>query len=203
MRFDGTLKTWNDERGFGFIEPDQGGQQIFVHIKAFPAGIGRPAINQRLSFEVEIGAQGKKRARNVEPLRAARPVRRPRLEAPAPWTLARLAAIPAFVGVYALVAKTWGVHGVSAALYGLASIVCFFAYAFDKASAVRGTWRTSENTLHMLALACGWPGGLLAQQLLRHKSSKPDFRAVFWGTVVLNVAGFVLWHSPHGLSLRM
>ena len=44
MRFDGKLKSWNDDRGFGFIEPLQGGQEIFVHIKSF-----RPALDDRLS----------------------------------------------------------------------------------------------------------------------------------------------------------
>ncbi|MCP9850212.1 cold shock domain-containing protein, partial [Cyanobium sp. Morenito 9A2] len=34
MRLRGNLKSWNDERGFGFIEPAQGGKDIFVHIKA-------------------------------------------------------------------------------------------------------------------------------------------------------------------------
>ena len=37
MQFTGTLQSWNDDRGFGFIEATQGGQEIFVHIKAFPA----------------------------------------------------------------------------------------------------------------------------------------------------------------------
>jgi len=35
MRIEGVIKSWNDERGFGFIEPTQGGQEIFVHVKAF------------------------------------------------------------------------------------------------------------------------------------------------------------------------
>ena len=38
MQFSRTLKSWNDDCGFGFIEPTHGGQKIFVHIKAFPAG---------------------------------------------------------------------------------------------------------------------------------------------------------------------
>ena len=42
MRFDGVLRSWNDERGFGFLEPVQGGEQIFVHIKTFPPAVGRP-----------------------------------------------------------------------------------------------------------------------------------------------------------------
>ena len=43
MQFSGTLKSWNDDRGFGFIEATQGGQggqggqEIFVHVKAFAA----------------------------------------------------------------------------------------------------------------------------------------------------------------------
>lgn len=52
MRFDGKLATWHDERGFGFIESSQGGEPIFVHMKAFPAGTGRPTVGQALSFEV-------------------------------------------------------------------------------------------------------------------------------------------------------
>lgn len=202
MRFDGTLKTWNDERGFGFIEPDQGGQEVFAHIKAFGVRNARPVVGQRLSFEVELGPQGKKRARNVELLRAARRGTQPRSESPAPWIAARVLAIPAFVAVYGWVAVTWGVPAIVAAIYVLASIVCFFAYAFDKAHAVSGRWRTSEDTLLFLGLACGWPGGLIAQQLLRHKSSKSSFRDRFWFRVLLNVAGFVAWHSPVVVALR-
>jgi cold shock CspA family protein len=72
MRFDGTIKSWNDERGFGFIEPNQGGQQIFVHIKAFKGLRQHPQPNQRVSFQVEVGPQGKKRAINAELLRGKR-----------------------------------------------------------------------------------------------------------------------------------
>ena len=45
-----------------------------------------------------------------------------------------------------------------------------------------------ESTLHLLDLACGWPGGLAARHLLRHKTRKQPFRAVFWLTVVANCA---------------
>ena len=59
MRFEGLIRTWDDERGFGFIEPALGGQDIFVHVKAFPRGTARPSIGQRVSFDVEIGPQGR------------------------------------------------------------------------------------------------------------------------------------------------
>lgn len=68
MRRSGTLKSWNDERGFGFIEPAQGGKDIFVHIKAFPPGTGRPIIGQVLTFEIERGPKGQEAC-------ALRPVR--------------------------------------------------------------------------------------------------------------------------------
>lgn len=62
MRFTGTLESWDDDRGFGFIEPDRGGQDIFVHIKTFSSLRGRPQPGQRLSFEIELG----RRARSAQ-----------------------------------------------------------------------------------------------------------------------------------------
>jgi uncharacterized membrane protein YsdA (DUF1294 family) len=82
---------------------------------------------------------------------------------------------------------TW----IVAAYIGM-SLITFATYAMDKAAARAGRWRTSEVSLHLLALACGWPGALLAQQWLRHKSAKQPFRAVFWLTVILNLAGLAL-----------
>lgn len=42
MRFEGVLRTWDDDRGFKSIAPTHGGQDVFMHIKAFAAGSGRP-----------------------------------------------------------------------------------------------------------------------------------------------------------------
>jgi len=74
-------------------------------------------------------------------------------------------------------------------------------YAVDKSAAKRGARRTSENTLHWLSFIGGWPGGLIAQQTLRHKSKKRSFRLVFWMTVVLNLGAFVWMFTPEGLDL--
>lgn len=203
MQFEGTLKSWNDERGFGFIEPDQGGQDIFVHIKSFKSLRARPEAGQRLSFEIELGPQGKKRAFNVKPLRVTRKaLPGTGREGSAQWGTASLFAIPAFL-VVALLGCVWG-HAPRWTLwaYLAVSAVTFMAYALDKSAARRGGWRTAESTLHMLALIGGWPGALVAQQVLRHKSSKAEFRSMFWGTVVLNIAGFAFLASPFGQILR-
>jgi cold shock CspA family protein len=74
MRFTGKLKTWTDERGFGFIAPTEGGQDIFVHISEYPRG-RTPIVNEMLSFEVALSPQGKKKAVRVQ--LAASPARTP------------------------------------------------------------------------------------------------------------------------------
>ena len=186
----GTLKSWNDDRGFGFIEATHGGQEIFVHIKAFPSGTGRPLIGQQLTFEVETTDSGKKRAHSVQYPARARTPRRARAESPAPWTLPRLLVIPVFAAIYVYVVWRWGFRPPVLLAYLGLSLTAFMAYAFDKSAAISGRWRTAENTLHLFALAGGWPGALLAQQLLRHKTSKPGFVGVFWITVALNIAAF-------------
>lgn len=65
MRIEGTLSRWNDDRGFGFITPTQGGQEVFVHISAFPKAEVRPTLGEKLTFEVETDNNGKKRAMNL------------------------------------------------------------------------------------------------------------------------------------------
>jgi len=65
MRIEGTLSKWNDDRGFGFITPTQGGQEIFVHVSAFPKDGVRPSLGEQLTFEIEIDNNGKKRAKNL------------------------------------------------------------------------------------------------------------------------------------------
>ncbi|KAA0068262.1 cold shock domain-containing protein [Rhodanobacter sp. T12-5] len=65
MRTHGTLATWNDDRGFGFIEPAVGTEQIFVHISAFPRDGIRPCIGEMISFEIDLRGDGKKRAVRV------------------------------------------------------------------------------------------------------------------------------------------
>lgn len=75
MRFDGTLKKWNAERGFGFVAPSQGGQEMFVHVSAFPRDGRVPAVGELLSFEEELDRDGKKRAVRVQRPRSVTPPR--------------------------------------------------------------------------------------------------------------------------------
>ncbi|MFN3436861.1 MAG: DUF1294 domain-containing protein [Acidovorax sp.] len=73
------------------------------------------------------------------------------------------------------------------------NLLTFLIYAIDKSAAQNGQWRTKESHLHLLSLAGGWPGAWFAQQWLRHKSRKVEFRAVYWVTVVLHCAVLGAW----------
>lgn len=100
-------------------------------------------------------------------------------------------AIVVLLVLYLVATLQWRLSTWAAVAYGALSLVCFILYAIDKSAAVNGRWRTPESTLHLLALAGGWPGAILAQQWLRHKSSKLAFRIVFWCTVALNMGAFM------------
>lgn len=176
-----------------------------MHVSAGSRDAGqRPRLQQAVSFEVEVGPKGK-RALKVRPIpsRQASPRRAAKDDGPAPWGTATLCAIPAFVAVYLVAAMLWRPPMWAGAVYVAPSLLAFAVYAIDKSAASRGARRTPESTLHLLALAGGWPGALLAQQWLRHKSAKLAFRRVFWFTVLLNVAvwlALVWWLRPRAVD---
>jgi uncharacterized membrane protein YsdA (DUF1294 family) len=86
-------------------------------------------------------------------------------------------------------------------LYLFISLITYTVYYIDKAAAINGDWRISEKTLHFWSLLCGWPGAIIAQEQLRHKTKKADFRRVFWLTISLN-AGVLAWfHTKDGMLL--
>jgi uncharacterized membrane protein YsdA (DUF1294 family) len=99
-------------------------------------------------------------------------------------------AIGAFALLYLLAILLWRTPAWPGLMYAGASAVCFIFYAIDKSAAKAGRWRTPESTLLLLGLCCGWPGAILAQQWLRHKTSKHCFQLAFWATVAVNLAVF-------------
>jgi len=72
------------------------------------------------------------------------------------------------------------------ALYYGASIITYVVYARDKTAAQNAGRRTPEYTLHLMSLVGGWPGALIAQVHLRHKTRKPSFMIGYWFTVIVN-----------------
>ncbi|MGL5285967.1 Uncharacterized membrane protein YsdA, DUF1294 family [Aeromonas sp. RU39B] len=86
-----------------------------------------------------------------------------------------------------------------AGLYAVMSLLTFLVYGWDKRAAQRKQSRVAERTLHTWAWLGGWPGALLARQLLRHKSSKKEYKLPLWLSVggnLLFFAALLWWCNP-------
>ena len=202
MRLYGQITRWDDERGFGFISRNEDGSSVFVHIKAFSGTSRRPDVGDIVSYEVAKGENGKSRAENVCFLGESQPK-------PPSTREAKSGAFPvvftALFVCFVLVSAYFGrISWLIVVTYVAASLVTFVAYGWDKSSARLGNWRTPESTLHTMGLFGGWPGGLAAQRLLRHKSSKQDFQSTFWVTVFVNVLalGYLVWRGEAGFMIQ-
>jgi len=195
MRSKGKITSWNDDKGFGFITPFDGSDRIFIHIKAIKSRGRRPAANDVVTYSIARDNQGRTRAADAtlageKPRKmAAQKSNRPVMTIA--WLFLMVVGISCFLTELPLIVL---------GAYFLVSMITFIAYAIDKSAAQAGRWRTSEASLHLLALLGGWPGALLAQQSLRHKSKKGSFRISLWFTVFLNCAGLVWLHTPEGLA---
>lgn len=188
----GTLTQWDDAKGYGFITPDGGGAKLFVHIKGFGLRPDRPAVGERLGFREGRDAHGKRRAVDVQRLTRHAPSAGPVV----PDAHRVLLLVPAFAALVLVCHLCWGLPNWLWGLYSALSMASFIVYALDKRAAARGDRRVAENRLHLLSLAGGWPGALLARQTLRHKNRKASFLRIYWATVVLNLAGFALVFTP-------
>ncbi len=63
----GKVKWYNPDKGYGFIAPDDGGKDVFVHVSALQqAGISGLQDDQAVSYELEDGRDGRKSATNLE-----------------------------------------------------------------------------------------------------------------------------------------
>ena len=181
MRCQGKITEWNDDRGFGFVEPDEGGRRVFVHIKSFSKRPRRPVVNDIVTYMLQTDARGRLQASKVSFYKKPVPAICYFFKNILFLFLAILFLV--FVGFLALNEKL----PLMAIVYYVAICgITFLAYSFDKSAAEDSGWRISEDFLHILSIIGGWPGALVAQVLIRHKSKKRSFRIAFWTTVCLN-----------------
>ncbi|MCU7886066.1 MAG: cold shock and DUF1294 domain-containing protein [Candidatus Thiodiazotropha sp. (ex Lucinoma annulata)] len=193
MRTKGKITSWNDKKGFGFITPNTGGKQIFVHIKAFSNRNRRPEINQLITYALSTDKQGRPCAVKATLAGDRLPQKTKQKKGSLSVSVAIL-----FLVIVAVTVVTSKIPPLILAVYLILSLLTFIMYAVDKSAAKEGAWRTPESTLHLLSLAGGWPGAVVAQQKLRHKSKKQSFRTVFWVTVLLNCGLFIWLLTPTG-----
>jgi len=216
----GRVRRWNDDKGYGFVTPDAGGPDLFAHVSAIH-GERRPAVGDSVLFVAGKDAQGRPRALHVrlagemtldratiriKPRKSAEralqarppssrfannPARQATLTAGGRWlkvpVFLLLLCMPAMAG-----AQLWreGVEWPAITCIA-ASFVSFLQYWIDKRSAQGGRSRVPENWLHLVELAGGWPGALLAQQAFRHKTRKVSYQVVFWLIVLAHQAYWI------------
>ncbi|HSE25295.1 MAG TPA: cold shock and DUF1294 domain-containing protein [Pyrinomonadaceae bacterium] len=185
MRRQGRITKWNDERGFGFITSSEGGDTVFVHISSMRHSDRRPSVNESVSYTLGFDSHGRPQANDVQfmVVRNSGPRMNQNLRAgvavPITFALSFIIAL-IFLAVFGLLELS-----VVVLFYG-ASIITYACYARDKRAAQNGAWRTPESTLQLLSLVGGWPGALIAQVLLRHKTRKLSFLVGYWITVTIN-----------------
>ena len=193
MRHKGKITSWKDKKGFGFIAPSDGGHKVFVHINAFRNRSHRPDIGEMVTYSVTKDAQGRTQAVNAT--LAGDKLSKMSTGKPNPIAVIFAGLFLLLVGLSVFVT---GLPFIVLGAYLFISTFTYFAYAIDKSSAQAGHWRISESALQLLALAGGWPGALVAQQVLRHKSKKGSFRILLWTMILLNCAGFAWLHTAAG-----
>jgi uncharacterized membrane protein YsdA (DUF1294 family)/cold shock CspA family protein len=210
MRKEGTIVRWDDAKGFGFIRSGSAAQDVFMHVRDFRSRSGEsPRQGLRVSFDdVHVGGKGP-RAVAVQPIAAPGGNTPPAKVDRAPgrqrasnrsgqakhsgawWALPLMAAYG-----LGLIWLAWQRHvpwWVLPASF-LLNLATFFAYWQDKFAAQQRQWRIKEDVLHLWSLAGGWVGAWVAQQVLRHKSTKVSFRTTYWVTVVIHCAGMLgIW----------
>ena len=184
--------SWNPDRGFGFIQPSDGGSRVFAHVRAFPQGSAAPAIGSKLSFEIETTPEGKTRARYIRVAGTAAV----QTYGPVRSNVLSFLPIVLFAIVYLVVELLWHPPLWVLFVYIGTSLLCVLIYAVDKSAAALGRWRVSESALLLLGLAGGWPGALIAQRLLHHKTKKRSFQSAFAGSIIVNILAFVILTSP-------
>jgi uncharacterized membrane protein YsdA (DUF1294 family) len=157
--------------------------------------ITRPEVNDDVTYRVGKDSQGRPQALDVA-FYGEYSEQRPNTA----QVIAALAAAAFFLTFVLGLAAVGRVPVAFCAVYWASSALAFFAYFVDKSAAEQGRWRTQEDTLHLLGLVGGWPGALVAQRLFRHKTRKPSFQVIFWGTVILNCGALARLLSPSGIA---
>ncbi|WP_201565888.1 DUF1294 domain-containing protein [Psychrobacter immobilis] len=207
----GHIKKWQDDKGFGFIDTEQG-DLVFFHINEFKVR-RRPEVGEQVVFTLGQDNQGRMQAKDVQELsfvqqkmaqknqqihqRNQRRSHQAEFEA---GQKKRSFLGLAFYGVLVLLAAADKLSWLVVGWYVALGLITYMMYAKDKAAAQSGAWRTPESTLHLLSALGGWVGALLAQTYLRHKSQKPEFRVTYYLTVIINMAGLLFLLAGGGLE---
>jgi uncharacterized membrane protein YsdA (DUF1294 family)/cold shock CspA family protein len=178
-RIQGILRHWDDAKGYGFIQPMDGSNEAFLHIKSLPHYQRRPHPGDILTYEEKLDENKRIYASSPKIKKFAYSF----------FTLICLSLFLLFALYVCLV--LWGIlpfHFLS--IYAAMSLLTIWVYSLDKSAARKGLQRTPEKKMHLLEIAGGWPGALLAQIFFRHKIQKVSYQLIFWLIVIGHGVGW-------------
>ncbi len=182
---EGTITTWNEAKGFGFIKPKRGGTGVFFHISNVANKSYRPSKNTTVTYTLSYDDQQRPRADNVEFTST------PTYPSLLPAFMSGLFLVILVITTLMLNKPLW-----IPVVYVVISSITFFVYYFDKTSAMRHEQRVPEIALHALECIGGWPGALIAQYYYRHKIKKFSYLAMYWVLVIVNVGVLIWFYVP-------
>jgi uncharacterized membrane protein YsdA (DUF1294 family)/cold shock CspA family protein len=203
----GKIIRWIDNRGFGFIQPSDGSQEIFIHISGFKDVNRRPQVGNLIHYQLTVDKKGKVSACNASikggtstPIpqssssSAARKSQRKSVMKFSSLALKTLllSLLPGLGSIHLVLTTS---NPIPLILYSVMSLITFALYADDKSRAKQGQRRVPEKTLHLCEFAGGWVAGFVAQQTLRHKSSKVSYQVVFWAIATFHIVFWLYWLS--------
>ena len=197
MRDQGRLVEWFDEKGYGFIQPnDTSKDLVFLHIKDFARQGPRPIVGCALEYTVLLDGEGRFRAQQVMYLKASQTQK----ILPKPKNVNEQAqklkpmqiACVGYILALAVFTIAGLLSGMVLLFISIINAMTYWMYAQDKEAALMGKRRVPEQTLHILSFLGGWPTAWLAQEKLRHKTQKQPFRKIYFCTIALNIL-LILW----------
>ena len=178
---EGTLVFWNDEKGFGFVRPAEGGEDYFVHISVFDKQLPRrPEIADRVVYQAAQDNRGRRRLSYAalkgvqkESASSVRGI----LTKSRPPAISALIVTPLVLSSYII----WRFNNPLPLMsYVFLSILTIIFYGYDKRHAIQGQWRIPEGYMHVMEIMGGWPGSLIAQIDFSHKTRKSPYRRRLW-----------------------
>ncbi len=209
IRKKGKIIKWNDEKGFGFILPNDSQKNIFVHIKSFSDKSIRPTEGELVTYTVQNNKDGRDSAIRVS--RATDNILKNRVsdksnkninpkykQINTNKTQSDFKSAPSILIFYTIIILSFvaflfhfSVEGklppYVMVIYLIMGITTYTTYSDDKNMAINNGRRISEKHLLTLSLFGGWIGALIAQQKFRHKTKKISFQMNFWTTVFFNI----------------